>query len=149
MRIGDICKRHVITTAATTPVTQVAKLMREAHVGCVVVIDTASRPVGMLTDRDIVVEIVAAGMEAASVRAGDVMTAHPTVADPADEASWALKVMRDRGVRRLPVVNAAGTLIGIIALDDLLESAAVGLSDLVQAIGTERLNEGQRRKAVA
>jgi CBS domain-containing protein len=123
--------------------------MRANHVGSVVVIDATRRPVGIITDRDIVIEVVAGELDPKSVRVEEVMTRHPTLALESDDAAWSLKVMRDRGVRRLPVMNDAGELTGIVALDDLLESAATSLVDVVQAIGTERLIEGQRRRVPA
>jgi CBS domain-containing protein len=147
MKTGDLCKRQVVTVGPEATLGDAAKLMRSSHVGCVVVLDAARKPVGIITDRDIVVEVVAAELDPRSIRVEEVMTRHPTLALEGDDVSWSLKVMRDRGVRRLPVMNDAGELVGIVALDDLLESAATGLSDVVQAIGTERLIEGQRRRA--
>jgi len=151
MKTGEICKRSVVTTVTGTSLADVAKLMRESHVGSVVVIHPpgSRMPVGIVTDRDIVVEAVAPGLDARTLTAGEIMSRNLVTASEADDTSWSLKVMRDRGIRRLPVVGAAGELVGIVALDDLLESALVALSDIVQAIGTERLVEGQRRKAPA
>jgi CBS domain-containing protein len=151
MKTGEVCKRNVITTVPRASLADVAKLMREAHVGCVVVIDPpgSRTPVGIVTDRDIVVEAVAADLDARTLTAGEIMTRSLVTAAEADDASWSLKVMRDRGVRRLPVLDDVGELVGIVALDDLLESASVALSDVVQAIGTERLVEGLRRKSPA
>lgn len=149
MKTGDLCKRQVVTAAPAASLSDVAKLMRANHVGSVVVVDPARKPVGIITDRDIVVEVVAAELDPKTVRVEEVMTRHPTLALENDDATWSLKVMRDRGVRRLPVMNDAGELCGIVALDDLLESAATSLVDVVQAIGTERLIEGQRRRVPA
>lgn len=151
MNIGEVCKRNVATTVERASLADVAKLMRASHVGSVIVVDPpGSRiPVGIVTDRDIVVEAVAADRDARSVSAGEIMSRNLVTAAESDDASWSLKVMRDRGIRRLPVVDGAGELVGIVALDDLLEFASVALSDVVQAIGTERLVEGQRRKTPA
>ena len=149
MRIADFCKRHVFTAYAETNLAEVARTMRNEHVGCVVVIDIERRPVGLLTDRDIVVETLACGVDPRIVTAGDIMTAGPVTVSLDEDSHWALKVMRDRGVRRLPVVDDGGKLAGIVALDDVLESAATGLFDAVQALGTERLHETQRRRAIA
>ena len=149
MKTGDLCKRQVVTAAPEATLSDVAKLMRANHVGSVVVVDAARKPVGIITDRDMVVEVVAAELDPKTVRVEEVMTRHPTLAIENDDAAWSLKVMRDRGVRRLPVMNDAGELCGIVALDDLLESAATSLVDVVQAIGTERLIEGQRRRVPA
>jgi len=149
MKTGDLCKRQVVTATPEATLSDVSKIMRASHVGCVVVVDEAKNPVGIITDRDIVVEVIAAGLDPRTLKVDEVMTRHPTLALESDDASWSLKVMRDRGVRRLPVMDEAGALVGIVALDDLLESAATGLLDVVQAIGTERLIEGQRRRVPA
>jgi CBS domain-containing protein len=147
MKISEISRKQVIVASRSTPLTQVAQLMRKGHVGCVVVLEEGAGklPVGIVTDRDLVVEVLAPGVDALTLTAGDVMTTSPAVARETDDALWALKTMRDRGVRRLPVVDEAGALKGIVSMDDLLEHVAVGLSDIVQALGTERSVESWRR----
>ena len=149
MRIADACRPVVVTAAPNATVAELARLMRNPHVGSVVIVDPARKPIGIVTDRDIVVEMVACGLDARTLTAGEVMSASPTVIAQEEDTSWALKVMRDRGVRRLPVVDASGVLAGIVALDDLLEASATALYDVVQAIGTERLLETQRRRVAA
>lgn len=146
MKTGDLCRKDVVAVAGTATLTTVAKAMREAHVGSVVVIAAESRkPVGIVTDRDIVLEVVAMGLDAASITAAEIMTSSPVVAQPGDDALWALKTMRDRGVRRLPVVDAQGDLAGILAFDDLVQHIGTTLGDIAQVIGTERCVEGWRR----
>ena len=147
MKTGDVCKRNVVTTVTRASLADVARLMREAHVGSVVVIDPpgSRTAVGIVTDRDIVIEAVAANLDPRTLTAGEIMSRELVTAAEGDDASWSLKVMRDRGVRRLPVLDGAGELAGIVALDDLLESASFALSDVVQAIGTERVVEARRR----
>jgi CBS domain-containing protein len=147
MKTADICNTRVVTAPANTPLTEVARLMRKNHVGSVVVVDPADprKPLGIVTDRDIVVEVVAAEQDARVVTAADIMASPPVTASPGDDASWSLKVMRDRGIRRLPVVDGAGALVGIVALDDLLSAASSTLFDVVQTIGTERVVEAAHR----
>ncbi|HUL96715.1 MAG TPA: CBS domain-containing protein [Usitatibacter sp.] len=147
MKTADICNTRVVTAPANTPLTEVARLMRKNHVGSVVVVDQADprKPLGIVTDRDIVVEVVAAEQDARVVTAADIMASPPVTASPGDDASWSLKVMRDRGIRRLPVVDGAGALVGIVALDDLLSAASSTLFDVVQTIGTERVVEAAHR----
>lgn len=147
MKTADICNNRVVTAVASTLLPEVAKLMRKNHVGSVVVVDDkdARRPIGIVTDRDIVVEVVAAEQDPRIVTAGDIMSGAVVSARADDDVSWSLKVMRDRGIRRLPVVDAKGAMIGIIALDDLLSAASVALSDVVQAIGSERVVEAAHR----
>jgi len=147
MKTLDICSRQVIVAEASTPLIEVAKLMRKSHVGAVVVVDgpTTRRPVGIVTDRDIVVEVVAAGQDARALTAGEVMSDTLATTSSEDDMHWSLKIMRDHGVRRLPVVNERGAMVGIVALDDLLKAYASTLHDVAQAIGTERVVESALR----
>jgi len=147
MKTLDICSRQVIVAEASTPLIEVAKLMRKSHVGAVVIVDgpTTKRPVGIVTDRDIVVEVVAAGQDARALTAGEVMSDTLATTSAEDDMHWSLKIMRDHGVRRLPVVNERGAMVGIVALDDLLKAYASTLHDVAQAIGTERVVESALR----
>jgi CBS domain-containing protein len=147
MRTGDVCRTQVVTAPPTAALPEVAKLMRRHHVGSVVVVDAndAKKPLGIVTDRDIVVEVVATGQDVRTITAGEIMSAPLVTGLDTDDASWTLKVMRDRGVRRLPVLDAGGAMIGIVALDDLLNAASATLVDVVQAIGTERVVEAAHR----
>jgi CBS domain-containing protein len=103
------------------------------------------RPVGIVTDRDIVVEVVAAGLDPNTLTVGEIMARTLAVAREEDDALVSLKTMRRRGVRRLPVVDSAGGLVGIVTLDDLLEVGTSALMDVVQAITSERALESWRR----
>jgi CBS domain-containing protein len=147
MKTADVCRTNIVTAPPTAPLPELARLMRRNHVGSVVVVDAADarRPLGIITDRDIVVEVVAAGQDVRTITAGEIMSAPLVTALDTDDASWTLKVMRDRGVRRLPVLDAAGAMVGIVALDDLLNAASATLVDVVQAIGTERVMEAAHR----
>ena len=147
MRTAEVCKSSVVTVQRATTLTDAARLMRERHVGCVVVTDAADggRPVGIVTDRDIVVEVVAAGVDHRAVSAGEIMTAPLIVADEDEDALAALRLMRLRGIRRLPVVNKEGFLVGITTLDDLLDIAGDAFYDIVGAINSERSLESWRR----
>ena len=147
MKTGEICRRQVIVAKRSTPLTELAQLMRKNHVGSVVILEEgeARLPVGMVTDRDLVMEVIAAGLDARTLTAGDVMTTSPAVTRREDDALWALKTMRDRGIRRLPVVDESGALVGIVSLDDLVEHVGGALADIVQALGTERSVENWRR----
>jgi len=148
MNVGDLCRRQLVTCSPETRLGDAARLMRDQHVGTVLVCEDR-RPVGIVTDRDIVLEVVAADIDARTVQVSEVMSRNPVTALEEDDVSWALKVMRDCGIRRLPVLNASGEVAGIIALDDLLASAATSLTDVVQAIGTGRVVEAERRRVPA
>jgi CBS domain-containing protein len=147
MNIGELCRRDVVTATAATSLTELSQLMRTNHVGSVVVTGAAGerKPLGIVTDRDIVVEVLAMGLNPAAVTAGDIMSTSPAVSRAGDDVLWALKVMRDRGVRRLPVVDDKGDLAGMLAFDDLMQHVGTTLGDIAHVIGTERLVEAWRR----
>ena len=117
--LGKICIKPVVTAAAQMTVDEAARLMRSKNVGALVVVN-AGRPIGMLTDRDVAIEVVAKGLDPDAVRVGDVMHRKP-VTIPQDLGILdAVKTFARTGVRRLPVVTKSGTLVGVIAVDDLI-----------------------------
>jgi len=89
--------------------------------------------------------VLALGLDPATLTAGDIMTISTAVTRQGDDALWALKTMRDRGVRRLPVVDEQGDLAGIIAFDDVMQYVGTTLGDIAQVIGTERDVESRHR----
>lgn len=147
MKTGEICNRQVAAIGSRASLYEAARLMRQDHVGCIVVIDEAMgrKAIGIVTDRDVVVEVVAAGLDPKTVTVGEIMASSLVVAREDDDALASLKAMRRRGVRRLPVVDAKGALIGIVTLDDLLEAGAAAMNDVVQAIASERALESWHR----
>lgn len=148
MNAGELCNRSVVIAARDLPVQKAAELMRTYHVGCVVVVEEGAlgaRPLGILTDRDIVLAVVAKEVDARSLRVSEVMSADLLVVREGDSILEALPRMRNRGIRRVPVVDAAGSLVGILAVDDMLEAVAEQLDEIVHAIGRERLHEGRAR----
>lgn len=146
MKAFDICRKPAVTTPPGTSIAEVAAMMRSNHVGSVVVVPAADgKPLGIVTDRDIVVEVLALGLDPAAMTAGDIMSQPATVSEADDDVLWALKVMRDRGVRRLPVVDGQGACAGMLAFDDVLEHFGTSIGDLAQMIGTQRLAEAARR----
>ncbi|HSJ98049.1 MAG TPA: CBS domain-containing protein [Myxococcota bacterium] len=147
MRTSEACSRDVVAARRTTLLSDAARMMRESHVGSIVVLDgDPPKPVGIVTDRDIVVEVVAAELDPRTVTLGEVMGSDLVTANENDDALATLALMRRCGVRRVPVVDAAGQLTGIVALDDLLELAGGALGDIVTAINTERSLEAVRRR---
>lgn len=149
MRIKEICSRAVAVAERSTSLREAARLMREHHVGALVVIDSkdgGTRPVGMITDRDIVIEVVAAsGADPDSLSVGEVMSGElATVAEDLGVFE-AVEMMSDRAVRRLPVVTEDGRLIGIITLDDLLRVLSTELAGLSAALQRAGRREVQRR----
>lgn len=149
MTIGEICSRVVVLARKGTPLVSAAKLMREHHVGSLVVVEEDERgriPVGIVTDRDFVVEVMAADLDYRQLTAGEIMSGELITAREEDNVLDTLQVMRRRGVRRMPVVTATGALAGIVTIDDLLEIVAEELNDVVKAISSEQSREARARR---
>jgi CBS domain-containing protein len=117
--IGEICTKPVVTVSPTTSIRDAARLMRQKKVGAVVVVN-GNQPAGILTDRDIAVSVVADGRDPAAVQVCDVMHRDLTVIPAEKGIMDAAKTFAAKGVRRLPVVDRQGKVMGILALDDLL-----------------------------
>lgn len=148
MGIGEICNREVVVTGRDTSVNELAALMREFHVGDLVVVDDRDGiriPVGIVTDRDIVVGVIGNKVAPEEVIAEEIMST-PVATVREDEGLFeTLQCMRQHGVRRLPVVNKEGVLVGIMALDDLIELIAEELSAMAKVIRREQEKEKQIR----
>jgi CBS domain-containing protein len=148
LTVADICTRAVAFAHRSTSVVDAARLMREHHVGTLVVVDETEAGrvvVGMLTDRDIVASVVAKDLDPGMVQVGDAMSADPVCAHEENSIIELLGNMRRKGVRRAPVVDMKGILIGLVALDDVLEVVAEELRLVVQAIESGRQREPFRR----
>ncbi len=142
MNVGNVCKGNVITVREFDELTTAAQLMRDKHIGYLVVAepnitDGTIRPVGVLTDRDIVVGVIARQVDPRSLRVGDVMTRQPVVVEEGDAIESALGDMRRIGVRRLPVVSRAGQLVGVLSLDDVLDAMARQMAAVSGSISNE------------
>jgi CBS domain-containing protein len=152
MDIGEVCNREVVFVTADAPVREAAGLMARYHVGdLVVAVERGGQrvPVGILTDRDVAVAVVARGLDPEAAKVGDVMTKDLATARE-DEGIWdVVRRMRERGVRRLPVVNALGGLEGLVTADDLLDLLAGELSDLARLALGQPAREGKSRGAGA
>jgi CBS domain-containing protein len=120
MSVGRICTREVDTVGPTESSADAARRMRERQVGTLVVVDDRAQPMGLVTDRDIAMRVVATGREAAQTPVVEIMTPMPTAVLDDTSIESALGHMRVGRMRRLPVVSGAGALIGIVTLDDIL-----------------------------
>lgn len=146
MTAGEYCNREVVVAEKGESIRTAVNLMRQHHVGDVVVLDAAAnKPVGILTDRDIVIEVLAEGVDLDAVSIGDVMSFEPVSVSEETRLLDAIKLMRVKGVRRLLVVNQQGGLAGIISVDDILELVGEQLSDLVALVSREISNEMHKR----
>lgn len=149
MDIGEICSRVVIVARRNSGALEAARLMRGQHVGALVVVDgegESSHPVGIVTDRDIVVEVMAPEVDASAFTVGDIMAGDLVTVRASDGVFETIRLMESKGVRRVVVVDAAGRLVGILSLDDLVELLAEELSSLAKAISREQRREQERRK---
>jgi CBS domain-containing protein len=104
---------------ADDTVEKAAQVMRDRHVGCLVVQDDG-HPAGIVTDRDLVIRVLAEGRDAASSRLGDFVTYDPATVSVDDGIETAVDRMRRHGVRRLPIVDQNGDVVGIVTADDLV-----------------------------
>lgn len=151
MAIGEICNREVVFAKPNESVLSAALLMREHHVGSLVVVDEADGkrvPTGIITDRDIAVGVVALGLDPDATLVGAVMS--PELIRAREDAGVAetVALMRQKGLRRLPVVDAAGSLVGLVAADDLLELLAEEMSGLASIVAREQRRETEQRRAL-
>jgi predicted transcriptional regulator len=149
MKVGELCTRVVAIAWEDETVVEAAQRMREKHVGDVIIVhgpEGSCKPVGILTDRDIVVGVVAQAAEhLSSVLVGDVAQSKLVLVREEEDLFVALEHMRGAGVRRLPVVGAEGMLVGILTLDDVLEFLAEELGAMVQLVRREQELERNRR----
>lgn len=149
MYVSQLCNSNVATVRAADEITAAAQLMRERHVGYLVVVEADASgtrvPIGVLTDRDIVVSIVARNADPKVFTVGDVMTANPVTVYELDAIEKAMQEMRRIGVRRLPVVGKIGELKGVLSLDDVLNAISGELRDVAGAIRTEQRIESALR----
>ncbi len=140
MTAGEFCNRRVVFCTPAETVLQVARRMRDHHVGCLVVLDGDRRPVGLVTDRDLAVRALAAGMDPRGVPVSTVMSSPVSTSPESEPIERTLERMRVLGVRRLPVVDGQGALQGLVAMDDLLELFSQQIASLV-ALETRELRK--------
>ena len=143
MTISDLCNRVVVTIRRDATAEDAARIMRASHIGNVVVVDGADtrKPVGIITDRDIAVEIVAQGLAPAQTMVGSVMSAPVVTLREDDGFLEALDKMSARGVRRAPVVDRDGRLKGMVSVDDLVPLLARELAKIGALIRHEQAAE--------
>ncbi|NIW23544.1 MAG: CBS domain-containing protein [Gammaproteobacteria bacterium] len=123
MKIGEICNRSVITVSTDASILEVAQEMRTHHIGDVVVSESADgveKPIGIITDRDIVIELVAEEVTLDTVNVGDVMSTTLVTAPHDADLFETLRFMGIKGVRRIPVLDDDGGLYGILSVNEIL-----------------------------
>lgn len=149
MPISEVCNREVVIVKADDSVLEAARLMRQHHVGDVLVVEDrgGSRvPIGIVTDRDLVVEIMAAQLDPMAITVGDIMVSELVTVKESAGLFEAIEYMHAKGVRRLPVVADNGGLVGILTLDDLLELLAEEMAALARLVKYEQKKETLNRR---
>jgi CBS-domain-containing membrane protein len=144
MTISEICNREVVIAERGLCVEEAARLMRLYHVGDIVIVEDKQdrrRPLGIVTDRDIMLEVVAAGVSPGTLTVGDIMGQGLAVVGEDQGVFETLRYMRGKGVRRMPVVDKEGWLVGIVTLDDLMEVLAEEMGELARLVRQERHRE--------
>lgn len=143
MNIGSICSRRIVTIDSEFSLRDAAALMRERHVGALVVTAPSAegtRVAGVVTDRDLVIHVLAQGIDGDEIEIGDLANQHIASVRDNEDSTRALAVMQEQGVRRLLVTDADQQLVGIVSLDDLVAACASDMDRLARTIrsGIER-----------
>lgn len=149
MKLKELCTPDVASCTAEISALHAARLMRDHHVGDLVILDENSEdgtPIGIVTDRDIVVEVLARDRDPAKVTLRDIMRVPLVIARASEEVEQALERMRAHGVRRVPMLDDEGKLAGIVSLDDLLRRLAADAAALAEVIAREQDREHRARR---
>lgn len=149
MLLKDLCTPDVVCCGPELRVRGAAILMRQKHVGDLVVVnesDGDQTPIGMVTDRDIVVEVLGRELNPDAVAVREIMRAPTVIARDSDEAAEVVERMKVHGVRRVPVMGSNHTLVGIVCLDDLLRQLAADANALAEIIARGQSHEHRTRR---
>jgi CBS domain-containing protein len=149
MLLKEICVLDVASCGRDAGILEAARLMRQHHTGDLIVVDDPDGdrvPVGIVTDRDIVVEVLANGLDLTETRVAQIMSAKLVIAAAAEDTSDAMDRMRLHGVRRLPVVDHDGRLMGIVTLDDMLTLHAAQATALADIVSKEQHREHRTKR---
>jgi CBS domain-containing protein len=144
MAIGEFCNREVVFATRETSIPEAAQLMRQYHVGDLVVVDEISGkrvPVGIVTDRDMVIEIISQALNINDFSVGDIMSPQLVSVQETEGVFETIRLMRTKGIRRVPVVNQEGELKGIVSADDILDLLAEEMAELSKVAPREQERE--------
>jgi CBS domain-containing protein len=149
MLLKEICTPDVVYCTPETNIIAAARIMRQKHVGDLIVVDDPNgeqTPLGIVTDRDIVVEVLGKELNPATTLVRDIMRTPVVIAQSTEDSSQAIERMRAHGVRRVPVMGEGRKLIGIVSLDDLLKHLAADANALVDVVDRQQRGEHRTRK---
>lgn len=148
MSAGEYCNREVVVVGRAESIRGAISLMRSQHVGDVIIVEQQGdvvKPLGILTDRDIITEILARDVDLDSVTVGDAMSDQLVTVTEDTKLLDAVSVMRNKGIRRLPVVDGRGSLLGILTVDDIIGLLAGELSNIAKLVATGQMREQKLR----
>jgi CBS domain-containing protein len=151
MNIASICRRDIVTIEADASLREAAVLMRDHHVGALVVTegDAAPSVLGVVTDRDLAIEVLALDLDPASMRIGQLAAGAPAAVPGSGSLQDAVSLMEDRGVRRLLVTADDGGVIGLVSVDDLVDAMAAEVGGLARALRSGIAREEAERPSVS
>jgi len=144
MLLSEFCTTDVACCTRDTTITEAARLMRRKHMGALVIVDDPEdepQPVGLVTDRDIVIKVLGNELDPATTRVGDIMSKPVVMATESEDSNVATSRMREHGIRRLPVTDSHGKLVGIVTLDDLLTGLRHTVNSLIEVVAKEQDKE--------
>lgn len=148
MQIGHICTPNVITCPPETTIFAAAKMMKKNHVGTLVVVEEINgmhMPQGIITDRDIVVIVLAEGLDPKSIKVADIMKTELMTALATEDIFETIERMRYKGIRRIPVVDKHGALAGVVSVDDIWKYLARGVAALSEVTTRQQNRERTHR----
>ncbi|MDD1631899.1 MAG: CBS domain-containing protein [Methylococcaceae bacterium] len=148
MPIGEFCNREVVYATRETSIPEAAQLMRQYHVGNLVVVDEIDGkrvPVGIVTDRDMVIEIISQSLDLNAFSVGDIMSPQLVSVQQTEGVFETIRLMRTKGIRRIPVVNQKGGLEGIVSADDILDLLAEEMAELAKVAPREQEREAKTK----
>lgn len=148
MPISEFCNREVVFATREMSLTEAAQLMRKHHVGALVVVDEVEGkrvPVGIVTDRDIVIQVIAQALDIAEFTVGDIMGPQLISVQEKEGVFEIIRLMRSKAIRRIPVVNQEGGLVGIVSADDILDLLAEEVAELAKVAPREQEREAKIR----
>ena len=144
MLLKDICTMDVVCCGRRTRALEAARLMRQHHVGDLIVIDDPEQertPIGIITDRDLVLDVLGNGLDPATTEVGSLIHRTLVIANESEDTAQVIDRMREHGVRRIPLVNSRGGMVGIVTVDDLLRVLVAEASALLEVMGKGKRQE--------
>jgi len=149
MLLKDVCTLDVACCGPNTTVREAAKAMRRSHVGDLIVVDDPEgerTPIGIVTDRDLVLEVLGNGLDPNHTAVARLMRQPVVIANEDEDITAVIARMRTHAVRRVPVVNTRGATVGIITLDDLLRMLVHEAGTLLEIVSNEQNQERRTRR---